>query len=387
MGSFCKISLGVLNIIILVLLCLYIHNLPYLPLKYNYTKLNPEVSRNEVFDVLDSQTGALTHKGWARYPNKMLYDPKMAQSCRVHRKFWNYYYVIHENYLVTMAHVDLGIAKASYINVRDIKNPSAPTIEVKVEDHFSRYVNIESERNGGGVFSTVNAPNLNMTFFGRANEHTANINISGSHDKGTLVGNFELNTEGLEGITYLNSPENDPSKHFYGIKIPLIKFVGSLSFNNKPLFTCSKAKPCLGLTDIARNHLPYVYNWIWVSSCFEVGTQKVAINMGNKIDDPNSSYDSVYIDGKLYKLDYMVMTEHNGVYKWTQAPGANQYGTKLELEFVKNTEHHLKKNLGVIFVDLNASYGHFKGKITTEDGKVISFNNVFGFIEDNHSRW
>jgi len=32
-------------------------------------------------------------------------------------------------------------------------------------------------------------------------------------------------------------------------------------------------------------------------------------------------------------------------------------------------------------------YGTFDGKITLDDGSVIEFNNMFGFIEQSAQRW
>lgn len=356
-------------------------------MRQNFESALPKIDSESVFEVLDSETGALKQEGWLKYPNKLLYNPRMASKSLINRnKMWNYFYIISENHLITMAHTDVGIARAAYINIRDISDWKKPTFEVQFEDTFSKHVFIDSEKNGGGVFSSVHSDLLNMTYFGRANEDQLLIDISAIDRADHAKGNFKGNTKNIEGIQMMHSPKTDLFKHFFGYKLPLIEFTGELSLNGNTIVKCPEDKPCLGLQDSGRSVLSYVYNWIWVSTCFRKDNHKIAINLGYTIDDTSSSYDSVFVDEKLYKLDPMMIDTQNPDHlKWKSS---NITNTKnhLSLEFVPQSDHTMYKNYGLIYLNFKSNYGHYKGRITTSDGHNITFEKVFGILEDVHIR-
>jgi uncharacterized protein YuzE len=163
-----KILAATLLIASLATISLYIHQLPYLPLDTDYSKALPELSSTEPLELLNPKTGLLNYEGWGKFPNKWLYNHDMHKSYTPlfnRHKHWNYYYVIAEGHLVTMAHTDMGLAKAAYINIRDIKDMSKPIIEVKSEDFLGHNLFIDIDKNGEGVYSTINTDKLNMTFF------------------------------------------------------------------------------------------------------------------------------------------------------------------------------------------------------------------------------
>ena len=306
------------------------------------------------------------------------------------QKLWNYFYIISEGHLITMAHTDIGLIKAAYVNVRDIKNYKNEIVEAKVEDLFGKYINIFSDINGFGLESSVNHNDLNMTFFARSGgDLKADIMINATSSQGLLKGSFKADFSGVEGITGAHSSPKDQYKHFFGTKVPLIKFVGELKLNNKALVTWAKASPCLGLYDGGRSMSPYINSWIWASSCFKVNKNNVAFNIGYSRDDPDSKYDSIFVDGKLYKLDSMISTQKSeNSYSWTKSEGHNAHPrNSIELTFERSHSHKLSANYLITAVDFKSNFGNYSGRIRTEDGHDITFTNVFGFFEDFHARW
>mmetsp|Transcript_38583 Transcript_38583/g.38103 ORF Transcript_38583/g.38103 Transcript_38583/m.38103 type:complete len:150 (+) Transcript_38583:2-451(+) len=119
---------------ILVLLSLYIHRLPFVPLEKGKSKVLSELSSTKPLELLNPKTGLLNHEGWSKYPNKWMYHQEMSKAPGISKKNWNYFYIASDNYLVTMAHLDLGFIKGSYINIRDIANMDSPMIQVKIQD-------------------------------------------------------------------------------------------------------------------------------------------------------------------------------------------------------------------------------------------------------------
>jgi len=226
-------------------MALYVNQIPFLPLETDYSKTLPELSHTEPLELLDPKTGLLRYEGWSKYPNKWLYNPKMNQAYVPifnRHKFWNYYSLISEDYLITMAHTDLGISKGSYINIKNLKNMSAPIVQVKYEDFLGTNTHIDVEKNGEGVYSSVNYETLNMTFLRRPEDTFATIEVSAKSDIGDIQGNFTADAKGYEGIAYISSEPKDPKRHSYKYKLQQ-KYTGNLKLNGKNIISCTNKKP------------------------------------------------------------------------------------------------------------------------------------------------
>ena len=371
-------------------MALYVNQIPFLPLETDYSKTLPELSHTEPLELLDPKTGLLRYEGWSKYPNKWLYNPKMNQAYVPlfnRHKFWNYYSLISEDYLITMAHTDLGISKGSYINIKNLKNMSAPIVQVKYEDFLGTNTHIDVEKNGEGVYSSVNYETLNMTFLRRPEDTFATIEVSAKSDIGDIQGNFTADAKGYEGIAYISSEPKDPKRHSYKYKLQQ-KYTGNLKLNGKNIISCTSKKPCYGILDNSRGYSGYSQKWVWTSTCFESQNHTVAFNIEMSTDNPHSSWDSVFVDGKLYKLDphvlHRVTDDH---WKYEKADSSTKNGNKLTLEFHKASTHSIGANFIFYNIDLKSNYGYFTGSIETSDNKVVKFENQFGFIEDFHARW
>lgn len=390
MGAGKLLSYLILNLT-LVCMFLYIHNLPYIPLETDHTKVLRELPADKPLELLDPKTGHVAHQGWAKFPNKFLYNPSMSNAYVPvfnRKKFWNYFNVITDSYLVTMAHVDLGLVKASYINIKDIKDLTKPAIEIKVEDLLGKHVTIEGNKNGKGLFSTINHENLNMTFYKRPENDWTNIRVSGKSSSGLIKANFTVDSKDVEGMSWISAFPGNPTRHNFNTKIPLLKFAGDLSIEGKKLFSCSESAPCLGLLDSGRGFFPYIGRWIWGTSAFRAGGHDIAINFGYTADDPNASADAVFIDGKLHKLDSLIMKEVTADHwTWERHPQLHQHkDVSIDLEFRRSESHSIGDNFLFFFMNLKSNFGHFSGSIKV-NGETINFDNVFGFIEDFHARW
>mmetsp|Transcript_6958 Transcript_6958/g.6134 ORF Transcript_6958/g.6134 Transcript_6958/m.6134 type:complete len:391 (+) Transcript_6958:3-1175(+) len=375
----------------LTLICLYIHQLPYIPLETDYSKALPELSSTEPLELLDPKTGLLRQEGWSTYPNKWLYNPNMNKAYVPvfnRQKFWNYYYIISDDYLITMAHTDVGLCKGAYISLKNTKDLSKPLSLVQVNDILGSHVSIDNEKNGPGVYSTITHEDLNMTFSRRPENSFATIDVNASSEAGNIVANFKADSKDIEGIAYVSAEPNTPTRHSFKYKLQS-KYTGDLKVNGKSLITCTEEKPCYGILDNARGFSGYTQTWVWASTCFEAQGHRVSLNLEKSTDNPHSSWDTVVVDGKLYKLDshvlYRVTDDH---WKWERAEDANtQHGNKINLEFKKADQHSVGANFLFYNIDLQSSYGFFSGTIETSDGKKVKFEKVFGFVEDFHARW
>lgn len=289
-----------------------------------------------------------------------------------------------------MAVADFGIKSFAFVNVRDIQDYSKPMIEIKVDDLAYQHINIDVPGTGRSINSTVNHPELTMKFIRKENAPNIDIDIDANQANQKVKANFKVKVQGKEGITGIIKNTKDELKHTLNTKIPLLEFVGDMTIDGKSILECSKPKPCLGLHDNSRGFASYVGKWIWGTTIFKDSKGKdVAVNLGWTHDDTNCAYDAVFIDGKIYKLDPLVMTQvADGHWKWVKYPKLNNHPkNSLEIEFKRDSQHGLTDNLLFISVDLISNYGKFSGRIKTEDGHDIEFKDKFGFFEDMHSKW
>ena len=384
---------GIVLVLNLALCVLYLQYLPYVPFKHDYERKMTHLNETEVIQTLDLDTGLVKTPGWMRFPNNVVYNHELISSFaklfgRI--KFFNYFYVRDENYLVTMAHCNFGLLSFAFVNIRDIRDYSKPIIEIKIDDHFHQYVSINVDEVGRYIKSAINHPSFNMTFNKKARDDHADIEISANLNSKVLSGRFKANMGGLEGITGIMQNQQDKTKHTLNTKIPLIRFEGSLSYNGESILNCEGSQPCLGLHDNSRAHASYVGRWIWPTTVFrDENNNSVGINLGHTHDDSNSAFDSVFVNGKMYKLDAHIMREVNeGLYVWDKHPNLNEHSeATLQLEFKREAIHKLGNNFIFANACLTSSYGKFSGRITTKDGMDIRFKDKFGFYEDMHALW
>ena len=377
----------------IVLCVLYLQFLPYVPFQHNFGSRTNHLNETEQIKTLDPRTGAVATPGWMKFPNNVVYNhDSMSAFAKLFGrvKFFNYFYVRSDDYLVTMAHCNFGLASFAFVNIRDIRDYSKPMVEVKVDDYFHQYVALNVDEVGRFIKSKIEHPNFNMTFDKKARDNHADIQISANVNSKVLTCKFRADMGGLEGITGIIQNQQDKSKHTLNTKIPSIRFEGTLSYNGETILNCESGNPCLGLHDNSRAYASYVGRWIWPTAVFkDDNNNSVAINLGYTHDDTNSAFDWVFINGKMYKLDAHVMREVNkGLYVWDKHPLHNEHSeATLQLEFQTEATHRLGDNLVLLKVCLLSSYGKFSGRIVTKDGHDIKFTNKFGFFEDMHSLW
>jgi hypothetical protein len=147
-----------------------------------------------------------------------------------------------------------------------------------------------------------------------------------------------------------------------------------LAYKGKLLFTCTEANPCVGLNDQGRHVVPYdVGGWFWASmSCISNG-KRIGLNFGYGNDNPTAKAldDSLYIDGKLYRMDATVVkilddkrwhfstqVRYQDEKKWPR--------NKINLTFVIEDEHSMKEDYLVLKVDFKSVYGRVSGDLYYE---------------------
>ncbi|CAI2371273.1 unnamed protein product [Moneuplotes crassus] len=361
-----------------------------------YELENHQISSDLEMQVVDPETGKLKVQGWAVYPNKLSYQPSLSKTywpILSRDKQWNYFYVRNKNYLVTMAHANVGVVKSSYINVLKIGGDYDVT-ETLIEDYFGNYVFIDVNKNGNGIYSVVEHPDLTMKFIKPEGDTEVQINVNSKTDDHTISANL-VGVNWSEGITHVENQTIDGDYHSFNTKM-LVDFVGSVTLNGKNIMKCTSKNPCMGLHDNGRSVGKYTNVWVWGSLAFKVQggkrgqTKKIGLNLSGSEATQNASGDAIWIDDKIYKLDSIVVDKVNDT-TWTLksyvSKGQKYPKNKIDLTFKVDAKHTISKNFIIIDIDFNSNFGIMSGTIESEDGQKIEFKDEFAFVEEMFSRW
>lgn len=352
-----------------------------------------ELPSDVFLNGIDPATGLLQHQGWAKTPNKISYNPNMSKvywPVLDRQKQWNYFYIMTEDYLVTMAHANIGVIKSAYVNILDIK--SGDIKETVVRDYFNKHVFIDVIKNGDGVYSSVDHPDLKMKFVKPQGDANVDISFKSDTQGYDLDGHFVGNLDANEGLTVLENHSPDGAYNAYNTKIPL-EMTGQLKVDGKVLIDCSKTT-CLGLHDNGRSIGKYMNTWVWGSTAFRVPskdgktTHKVTLNLCMTMEGMTVSGDAIFVDGKLYKLDTLVLNKKDNVWSIESYQGKNtKYKeNQIKLQFKVHKRHTITENLVLIQIDFNSNYGYYSGSIKTADHD-LKFGDKFGLLEEMFSRW
>ena len=386
--------LGLYTLEVFVIWYFYIKSLDTSP-KAAYDFPQIEISQTDYIDAINPDTGKLTIQGWTRAPNNILYNQSLSTvywPILSRTKQWNYFYVVNDNYLVTMAHANIGVIKSAYVNILDIKDPDKVT-ETLVKDFFDSYVHIDPIQKGKDLYSTIVHPELNMTFRPSGGKDVG-ISINSKTEEHSIIGEFTTELFKTEGLTVLQDQSEDGYFHEFNTKVPL-ELSGELKLNGKTIMDCTKTT-CLGLHDYGRTIGKYMNSWIWGTTVFRTPskkskkkTHKVGINISLAEKENVASGTAVFIDDKLLKLDSLVIkkiTDDEWSIKNYQGKSVKYPENQVDLKFKVTGKHKIHYNFYIVEVDFNSNFGFFSGSIKTKEHD-IKFDNKFGFIEEMFSRW
>ena len=361
-----------------------------------YDLAQTELPSNVPLQVVDPVTGMLKVQGWTKTPNLLSYNPSLSKTywpVLSRNKQWNYFYIVNEDYLITMAHANVGLFKTAYVNILDIKKDFKMS-EISVIDFLNKHVFIDVEKNGDGIYSLIDHPKLQMKFIRPEGDENTNISIHSHTDQMEFEG--ALTTIGQsEGITQVENGSEDGAYHNFNTKY-IVDFIGEIKINGTTIMKCTEESTCFGLHDNGRSIGTYMNSWVWGTVAFRVKDKitnrenKVGINISLTQKPCISSGDALFIDGKIYKLDALIIKKiSNNEWSIKSYKGNSIKYPKNEVDIIFKiaNRHKTYQNYILIEVDFNSNFGYFSGNLKTADGHKIDFENQFGFVEEMFSRW
>ena len=177
-----------------------------------------------------------------------------------------------------------------------------------------------------------------------------------------------------------------PGKRFYyNHKINCLPVTGSWQYGDiREDLSSARA---LGQLDWGRGVWQYSSFWNWASaSGFLSDGRTIGLNLGSGFGDTSAATENALIlSGRVHKLDQVTFEYNPKEYMQPWIFRDNHH--RLILEFCPFSERVATTRLGVIDSEVHQMFGHYSGKITSDDGEEIQIENLIGFAEEHQARW
>lgn len=133
--------------------------------------------------------------------------------------------------------------------------------------------------------------------------------------------------------------------------------------------------------DHGRGKWPYRMTWNWAAA----SGPGLALQFGGKwTDGTGMTENAIFVDGRLHKIGEELSWTYDTsdwLRPWTIA------GERVEVEFRPFHEKVSRTELGVIGTETHQCFGHFSGRVQTDDGAWIDVDGLTGWAEEARQRW
>lgn len=334
--------------------------------------------------LLDEQ-GRLTQVGWSRQPlldcnleNAHFYTLRSFQGFRIKR--WDYYAVFTPRRFFSATIADLGYAGNVFVYTLDFE-----TNELHEEGLVLPFgQGIELPRNSTEGDAHFTGQGVRLDFSLMPGKRCLSVNWPAFHAGRGLRAEIELACPAEQESMAIVIPIKQ-RRFYYNRKINCLPASGSIQYGD--LDETLDPQTSSGSLDWGRGVWAYSSFWNWASaSGFLPDGRRVGLNLGSGFGDTSAATENcVVLEGRIHKLEQVKFAYDPGAYslpwKFSDSQG------RLELDFVPFKERVARTNLAVIRSEVHQMFGHYTGKVTTDDGKVINLEGLTGFAEEHCARW
>lgn len=339
--------------------------------------VDTQVEYTEPTQVLNSD-GSLHAQGWARTPLFQYNPENIPSGIAWRKKEWDHFTIVAPTFAFTITVSDIQIATFIGFELIDFATGeliSGTTIQPGSHGTFPLSPLGETYFSFGDNF-------VRMQYEQGVRTITAHIDdslLSPKMDCDITLTQM-LPDENVAAV----APFSKKGTFFYENKIFGMPVAGQVTVDGEQ----SDFDPdeTYGVLDWGRGVWPHSTDWHWGFAAGMVDGEILAINIGDGwSDDSRGTANAQKYSGTVHKLfnvyfDY----DPNGLMEPWEITSDQE---KLETTLVP----FFHQNSGLIILDIgmlvDKMYGTFSGRITLDDGTVIPFENLYGFIEHSTQKW
>ena len=338
---------------------------------------DPQHEITEPIELLNPD-GSLKARGWARHP-LIMYNPQCVPGHLQSRlKEW-------DAYLVVTPEVVLSITIS---DIRLVSFVSYELIEFATDTKES-----------GLVLQFGSMGFMPLDMFGSIDFSQGGNSLSVEYDQGVrvLTAHFEeslLSAECDFSIVLAQDPNEEdvaaaapfypPDTFFYENKIVGMTASGEVTVKGKT-YTFDPVDS-FGVLDWGRGIYPHINEWHWGVAAGYVDGGIAGFNIGDGwLDNSLGTSNAQKINGVLHKLYYVYFDyDPNRILdNWHVVSDDGKFEATLEPFYYQKTGMMIL-DLGML---LDKVYGRCSGTMTKDDGTVVEFEDLIGFIEWSSQRW
>jgi hypothetical protein len=125
--------------------------------------------------------------------------------------------------------------------------------------------------------------------------------------------------------------------------------------------------------------------WNWACLSARVGKTRVGLNLSCGVNETTFSENCLWVDDQMIPTGGVIF-EYNRddlMQPWTLRSQCGQ----VMLRFTPNGNHRERMNLGLFASNFNQLFGRFDGELRLKDGRSLTIDGQYGFVEEQYAKW
>jgi len=330
--------------------------------------------------------GSLHQIGWARHPildcnlERAVFYPKFLSGLQFARvKRWDYYGIFTPKRFFSATIADLGYAGNIFVYTLDFA--SGDLHEEGLVIPLGKGVNLSRQTSG---ICSYEGKGVILTFDTTPETRQIYVDWPDFHDGRGIHAEIILQQD--QDFESMNIVIPIHKKRFYyNHKINCLPAKGSIQYGDEGVILTPES--ALGQLDWGRGVWEYSSFWNWASaSGYLQDGRSVGLNLGSGFGDTSAATENALIlENRIHKLDQVTFDydpkDFLKPWKFTD----NQ--ERLDLDFVPFKDRIATTRMVIIDSEVHQLFGHYSGRVRTDEGKVLKIDGLIGFAEEHHARW
>ncbi len=340
------------------------------------------VGKPEMLDVGDllDEKGRLIQSGYA-FSQVKAYDRAAVKHKRLRIKEWDYYCFCDEKRAIALTVADNSYMSLGSVSVLDFEHLSYIT-KSKIGLLPKGKLNMPKSCGDGDVcFEKGGVRIVFETTRGARRLSATYKKFDGKNDF-----SCEIELEPYDGDNITTVTPFDKSRQFYyNTKINCLKGKGAFCVGDERYEFVDGS----GGLDWGRGVWPYKNVWYWSSLSTEIDGVTFGLNLGYGFGKPLGTENTVFYGGKAHKLGRVAfeipftLGELDYLKPWKISDDEG----RLQIVFYPMIDRKDRMNAVVLSTDQHQVFGKFYGKVTLDDGNIVTFADKIGFAEHVRNKW
>lgn len=290
-------------------------------------------------------------------------------------KQWQHFCIVHPEVVLTIAVVDLGFMKATWVKAIDREAGTDWEISQR-----GRQVDVEVARSLWNAHTWSKTTKLSVCVHNHLTDgaHVVDV-VTDPEGKHTLDAHFRCLHDASSISPLVVSLPVGMGRAMYSHKVPLPVEGKAVIDGREVVFDPAHTTAVL---DIHKAHYPRKTWWNWVTFAgFDARGRRIGLNLTkNVVTDDAFHENAVWIDGALTLLGPATFDLSGDAWTMGTADG------RVSLSFQADGDRRENLNVGLVASKFLQRFGRFSGQIQLE-GDTIDVVDMFGLAEDHYAVW